>query len=588
MQRHVRTLALLCIAALQAFAQVPWPIAEWAISTPEAEGMRTAKLLEADAWLRQRPGILPGSEGGNRYSFLVVRNGRIVFERYYNGALPGDANHIASVSKSLLSGVAGVAVNQSIISLDEKWFDTFPQYRSVVRDGRTLDLNVRNILTMTGGLVWREDRDIIGALFSSDWIAYVLSRDFVAPPGQVFNYSTGLSHMISALIAEKSHLTTREFAETNLFNPIGMRIGDWWTDPKGYHGGGWGIHTTPRDLAKFGYLYLREGEWNGQRIVPRDWVRTSIAPLMRSGAGDDDFYGYFWRMDNRRGFFMPDASGMGDQHLWYSRDLDLVVVTTGQWDYLFETGDMWHLMHDFVVPAVFSGPPAVNDGGVVNAAGGRTVAAPDSFVSIYGTNLAPVPVHWDSVILDGKTLPIELGAVSVKVSGKPAWLSYSGPNQVNILVPPDVEPGTAEVDVTHPGGTVKTWVTVAPVSPGLFNAATFAGEQVWVGEPGSLPGVASRPARRGDNLELYANGLGPTAEVHPTGQVLPKAYPIADASGIRVFLNDVEVMPQAVNMTYAGLWQINIQVPQNAPSGNVAVTVRAGGQTSPPVTFRFE
>jgi CubicO group peptidase (beta-lactamase class C family) len=446
--RHFRVLALLCLATVQAFTQVPWPTSGWETSSPEAQGMRTAKLEEADAWLRQRPGILPGSRGGNRYSFLVVRNGRIVFERYYNGAAAGDANHIASVSKSLLSGVTGVAVNQGFISLDEKWFDTFPQYRAVVRDARTLDLNVRNILTMTGGLAWREDRDIIGALLSPsrDWLGYVLSRDFVAPPGQIFNYNTGLSHAMSALVAEKSHLTTREFAERNLFNPIGMRIGDWWTDPQGYHGGGWGIHTTPRDLAKYGYLYLREGQWNGAQIVPRDWVRTSVSPLVRSDVGDDDFYGYFWRMDNRRGFFMPDASGMGDQHLWYSRDLDLVVVTTGQWDYLFETGDMWHLMHDYVVPAVFNGPPAVNEGGVVNAASSRTVAAPDSFVSIYGTNLAPVPVYWDSVILDGKTLPIELGAVSVKVSGKPAWLSYSGPTQVNILVPPDVEPGTAEVE----------------------------------------------------------------------------------------------------------------------------------------------
>ncbi|HWR54742.1 MAG TPA: serine hydrolase, partial [Bryobacteraceae bacterium] len=466
--RLSRVLALLCAVTIWAPAQVPWPTAGWQTSTPEAEGMRTAKLEEADAWLRQRAGLLPGSEGGNRYSFLVVRNGRIVFERYYNGASAGDALHVASVSKSLLSGLAGIAVGQGIISLDEKWFDTFPQYRPAVRDPRTLELSARNILMMTGGLEWREDRDIVATLFSPEWLTYVLSRGFIAPPGEAFNYSTGLSHTMSALLAEKSHLTTREFAERNLFGPIGMRIGDWWTDPKGYHGGGWGMHTTARDLAKFGYLYLHEGEWNGQQIVPREWIRVSTSPLIRSGSGDDDFYGYFWRMDNRRGFFMPDASGMGDQHLWYSRDLDLVVVTTGKWDYLFETGDMWHLMHDFVVPAVFSGPPAVNSGGVVNAAGGRTVAAPDSFVSIYGTNLAPVPVSWDSVILDGATLPVELGAVSVKVSGKPAWLSYSGPDQVNIVVPPDVQPGTADVEITHPGGTFKTTVTVAPVSPGLF------------------------------------------------------------------------------------------------------------------------
>jgi uncharacterized protein (TIGR03437 family) len=233
---------------------------------------------------------------------------------------------------------------------------------------------------------------------------------------------------------------------------------------------------------------------------------------------------------------------------------------------------------------VFRTAPLVNSGGVVNAASGRAVVAPDSFVSIYGESLAPAAVGWDSVILDARTLPKTLGGVTVKIAGRECYLSYAGATQVNVLTPPDLPAGSAEVEVTHPGGTARSTVMVAAVSPALFPVATYAGEPVYVADAGSLPGAASRPARPGDHLELYANGLGPAAEAHPAGQVLDRHYPLADAAGVRVYFNDAEVIPQAVNMTYAGLWQINVQVPE-VRAGDVRVSVRAGGETSPAIVL---
>jgi uncharacterized protein (TIGR03437 family) len=120
------------------------------------------------------------------------------------------------------------------------------------------------------------------------------------------------------------------------------------------------------------------------------------------------------------------------------------------------------------------------------------------------------------------------------------------------------------------------------VSPSLYNVATFANELVYVAEAGSLPGAVSRPARSGDNIALYANGLGATAAAHAVGEAFQEPQLHADASSVRVRFGSVEVVPQAANMTYAGLWQVNVKVPEVAP-GQVAVSVQAGGEVSAPI-----
>lgn len=314
-------------------------------------------------------------------------------------------------------------------------------------------------------------------------------------------------------------------------------------------------------------------------------------PHIRHNRAADDFYGYLWWMDNWLGFFIAEARGKGGQYIWISRELDLVAVTTSELQN--DQGGMGRLINDWVLPSVFRTAPAVEPDGIVNAASGRPSAvAPDSFVSIYGENLAPAQVRWDSVILDGKTLPKTLGGVSVRMAGRDCYLSYAGPAQLNVLTPPDLPAGPTDVEVAHPGGTARASVTVAPVSPALFTyttadkryaAAVFAGERVHVGQAGTLEGVTSRPARPHDHIELYATGLGGTARPHPAGEVLAEAYPIADPRSVRVFFGDLEAHVEAVNMTYAGLWQVNIEVPENVPPGEVRVTLLAGGETSPAV-----
>lgn len=573
---------LLLWAALALAADAPWPTNGWATSTPEEQGMSSTLLDRADQQIR--------ASSPNRFSFLVVRNGYLVYERYYNGRAAASTEHIASISKSFLSALTGIAIEQGLASLDDRWFDTFPEYAAVPVDPRTTELRIRHMLTMSLGLAWTDDSiaawmyDFTGQQYP-DWIRFTLQQAIENPPGAAFHYNTGNTHMLSAFLTRRTGMTTREFAERNLLWPLGIWNLDWWREYTWpwYYTGGWGMLISARDLAKFGQLYLHDGVWDGQQVVPAAWVRASTAPQIRYGAAPDNFYGYLWWMGTPNGFFVPAAAGLGGQYIWFSRELNLVVVTTA--DINNDTGVMWQVMSDYVLPSVFRLAPSVNPGGVVNAPSSGAVIAPDSFVSIYGLNLAPAEVSWDSVILDARTLPTALGGVRVRIAGRDCYLSYAGPNQVNVLTPPDLPPGFAAVEVTHPGGTAQSAVTVAPVSPALFPVATYAGEYVYVGEAGSLPGVESRPAQRGDNLELYANGLGATAEAHPAGQVLSRYYPLADAAGVRVYFNDTEVVPQAVNMTYAGLWQVNVQVP-DVPAGEVRVSVRAGGETSPAILLR--
>jgi CubicO group peptidase (beta-lactamase class C family) len=448
--QQVRYVWILCAAAAFA-ADRPWPINGWPTATPEQQGMSSAVLDRADAWIREK--------SPNRYSFLVVRNGYLVYERYYGGTGPNSATHIASISKSFLSALTGIAIQQGVLSLEDRWFDAFPEYLAAA-DPRTTDLRLRHMLNMTTGLDWSDD-DIRGLWYTyperyPDWILFTLTRNVHAMAGESFWYNTGNTHMLSALLTRKTGLTTYEFARRNLLEPIGITMGDWWRDfsPYHYYTGGFGMHMTARDLARFGYMYLREGAWNGRQVVPAGWVEASVAPQIRHNRGSlelyGDFYGYLWWMDNVHGFFVPSARGMGVQRIWYSRELDLVVVSTG--DYEGTSPETARLVWDYVIPSLYLSAPVV-----------RTVTniSPGSFATVYGENLSPAAVDWGSVILDGKTAPVELGGVKVTVAGQPAWLSYVGPEQVDFLVPPDVPAGFAEVEVSHPGGSAKLSCTVA-------------------------------------------------------------------------------------------------------------------------------
>ena len=232
-------------------------------------------------------------------------------------------------------------------------------------------------------------------------------------------------------------------------------------------------------------------------------------------------------------------------------------------------------------------PPRINDGGVVDAAGGAARVAPGSFLSIYGENLSRLTMDWNRAIPAWTGgLPVALGGVRVRVNGRDCHISYVSPGQINVLVHPEVSGETATVEVFTDGGEATAQVALEPRVPAFFTyllnerrfiAALFNGEYTLVAPEGALS-VPSRPARAGDYLQLFASGLGPTNPPAPAGLVLRQAYPLADLSRVRVTMGGVEAPVQWAGMTYAGVFQVNVQVPAGVPPGNQPVELEVDGE----------
>jgi uncharacterized protein (TIGR03437 family) len=226
--------------------------------------------------------------------------------------------------------------------------------------------------------------------------------------------------------------------------------------------------------------------------------------------------------------------------------------------------------------------------GIVNGASNAPPIAPSSFVTIYGENLADSVLDWSAASING-ALPMSLGGVQVVVNGKNAFVSYVQPSQVNILTQPDTAAGPVEVDVITNHGTVSATANMALTSPALFTyalqttvyaSAFFATDYAYVAAVGAIPGVTSRPANPGDYILLYATGLGNTNPAYPVGQVLTTAYPIANPSQVSVLIGGQPAPVLFAGMVYAGVFQVNIQVPANVPAGDQAVILSIAGQPS--------
>jgi uncharacterized protein (TIGR03437 family) len=230
----------------------------------------------------------------------------------------------------------------------------------------------------------------------------------------------------------------------------------------------------------------------------------------------------------------------------------------------------------------------IAEGGVINAASYAPLIAPGTFVAIYGQNLADTVATWDIAIADGKMLPTTLAGVQVQINGKPAFVNYVSPHQVNVLAPPDMKTGLVDVDLATDHGLAGATVNMEAVSPAffayglqgkLYPVAFFANESVQVAPEGVLGGE-SHPATGGDYITLYATGLGQTTPAYPAGQIISGVYPIADVSQLEVLLGARPATVLFAGMTFAGVFQINIQVPDGIAAGELPVVLKIGQKTS--------
>lgn len=322
---------------------------DWKISKPEEQGMNSKILLKSDGDIKKNYAAV--------MSLLVIRHGRLVYEKYYNGKTKNDNTIVYSVSKSVTSALTGIALREKYLTgLDQKLSYFFPEYFTKESDPRKKEITIRNMLTMTGGLE-SCDKDIMSWIQSKDWFEQAINKPMLNDPGQKFEYNTGLTHLLSGVIARAVNMSAKEFADKYLFGPMGITNYQWYTDPMGYNGGGHLLCLTPRDMAKFGYLYLMDGKYGGEQIIPKEWVKESTS--IHSDPGDGRKYGYLWWLEDRKDslhnkqYKIFSAIGMGGQFITVVPDLDMVAVITTNADSPDKKGDATgQIITDYVIPAV--------------------------------------------------------------------------------------------------------------------------------------------------------------------------------------------------------------------------------------------
>ncbi len=287
----------------------------------------------------------------NLHSILVIRHGVLVAERYYGGFNESSRSEIYSVTKSFTSTLVGIALDKGLLgNVDQPVLGLFPDRSFENVDARKQAMTIKSLLTMTPGLEWEESDATYMQLYSSpDWLKAILDKPMEFDPGSTFDYDSGASHVLSAIIQRQTGMNTAEFARANLLGPLGITGFQWAADSSGLSIGGWGLQLTPREMAKLGYLFLHRGQWDGRQIVSSDWVNAATKTHIL--AGNTLGYGYQWWISADGSAYM--ALGRFGQAIYVKPDLDLIVVITAQED---NHDRALGLIGAYILPACWNGP----------------------------------------------------------------------------------------------------------------------------------------------------------------------------------------------------------------------------------------
>lgn len=265
------------------------------------------------------------------HSLLISRDDELVFEHYYNGRDPSRPANMKSASKSVISALVGIAIDQGIIaSVDEKVVQYFPEIISSSGDGVKQQITIENLLTMQSGLETTSNRNYGKWVLSDNWVEFALKQPLVAVPGTRMLYSTGSTHLLSAILTKASGMSAKQFAQENLSSRLGFSMSYWPQDPQGIYFGGNDMEMTPRQMLEFGRLYLNDGLRGSDQVISKNWVQASHQPRATSPRGQGRFYGYGWWLRDLAGMQVPVAWGYGGQLIFVVKELDLVVVATSE------------------------------------------------------------------------------------------------------------------------------------------------------------------------------------------------------------------------------------------------------------------
>ena len=360
------------------------PAYEWQMSTPGAEGIDGALLAGLDGQFERR-------KWGNIDSMLVIKNDKIVYDRtyehdyeainrgqdgsyrYYDADVfpfykKGALHTLQSITKSMTSAVFGIAVERGDLpGVNREIMDFFDAYEVLYNDARKQRITLEHVLTMTAGIQWDEssmpyhapDNACRQMEESEDWVKFAINRPMAFDPGVHFQYSSGLSMLLSHIFHKSTGVTIDEYAAKHFFSALDISEFFWQKTPTGLPDTEGGLYLKPHDLARIGLLYLKNGMWGNRQVLPEKWVRMSVTPSVEhTGAyGNetrDRAYGYQWWLvpyRNRPPSYAYTGLGYGGQRLYVVPEYNLVAVFTG-WN-IYETEALHiRVFHEYILEAV--------------------------------------------------------------------------------------------------------------------------------------------------------------------------------------------------------------------------------------------
>jgi CubicO group peptidase (beta-lactamase class C family) len=326
----------------------------WETSTMESQNIRPDRIKDLVASLQ--------TETHNIHSILIIKNNKLVLESYFGGWHRNRLQGLLSASKSVTSALVGIAIDKNkIAGVQQKVFDFFPEYADL-KTAEKDKIVVQDLLTMSAGLDWHQSPNAANdpsddenrMSNSKDEFRYVLEKPVVYPAGKFFNYNSGCSDLLVGILHHALKEDADTFAEENLFKPLGIKNHGWQKLLNGHPNAAYGLHLYPRDMAKFGQLFLDSGAWHGQRVISKQWIAESTATKIGTGVTGTGYAYQWWTSTwNINGSLMNtyQAQGNGGQIICVVPQKNAVVVMTGHnWANL---GSLpYNLLEGVILPAL--------------------------------------------------------------------------------------------------------------------------------------------------------------------------------------------------------------------------------------------
>lgn len=333
---------------LEAVDYTPLPGDDWEVSTTAEQGIDPKLVAE----LYYKADELETIKG-----LLVVKNGKLIAEGYFNGGSVDEMFDRASATKSFTSALVGIALDQGCLSsVDQKMIDFFPEFAGELDDPRKEQITIQDLLQMRGGYPDEEYTPPYMEIlyFSDNWhhIPHLVDFPLTSEPGTEFAYSNLTSHLLGVIVTRACDTDLQSFAQQHLFSPINAEVGDWYPDADDYRLGSMGIFVKARDMAKFGSLFLHGGEYQGDQVISANWVMESLQRysegIKRGGETSSKYgsfrdlgYGYQWWSAKVGNHNFNYAVGHGGNYIILLDDLDMIIITTADPMHGVFGGESW-------------------------------------------------------------------------------------------------------------------------------------------------------------------------------------------------------------------------------------------------------